>query len=918
MKKSLAILLSVSILIAAILTMTFSASAADSYNPADYDYAYKITDYMSGNINAGTGTASTTTDAMIITVQGGQLTKFDSYTSNGYTGYAQWNQNSNNIKLTFGLNDIASGKYKLTLFTCDNNSARGKFDISANDTAIGTMNCLNNTGKVFVKHAFTTEFTTDGTSPAKIEIVPSANDTSKQLFLYSIALEKVDGEEDPSEPSTLPTEPSSEPTEPTDPTEPSSEPTESSSTPVNTSGEYVNRPTDYFSTNVNANTGTVTKTSSDSAYSFTAEYGLANYQSNYINGKACLQWQPQNTGILTFKFFNVEPAVYKITINSGDHLAANRSYFDITVNDIYNSTLGFDAAGKTYVSHELDNTLTLENKDTVTVKLTNNLEMNSQNGRSNKQVILESIVLTKIDDVNRDPFYVETTMKKGASIRLNQKNGIRFHTQVDTDAIAALIAEGATVQCGTLIAPEDLIEGQELTFDLASNKFVDVKYNLNVGYYENNNTIVGSIVNLKSSNTYNTANGNLDRPFVGRGYVKVTKGDKTFINYAKYFDYNITNNSRSLAYIALVLQGDEVSYSNLSAEFKAFVDSLAEKHGKITEEYFSYVTKNYNGNDMADKGVIMLPKSYSEEGKPVRLVIDCHGYSATINPSEKFYNKYAWLRTLVHDGYAVLAAVENSYHMGTPFAVDSYVNAYNYVKEHYNVYDEVYVNGNSMGGITSINLVCSGKIPVIAHSLQYPVTSIVHQLYYNEWAENTRKSLARFYGFEFPNSYTIDSFPFTADVRTFGSDDELSLLQDNFFDKIANGYSIYKYSNILNANKDGFASGFEDFITCNTQARVNELYSNMTIDYPVPVLIQQCLDDGSVRCNMTKLFENSIKNGNNNGITAIYYNGSKHGGDIGNDVNYLAKDNTALSVRQSSVEISNFITNIENTIVDKK
>lgn len=909
-KKVLSIILSLTILISMLSIMALSANAADSYDTADYDYAYKITDYMSGTINSG---SSKTTDAMTITVQGGQLTKFDSYTSNGYTGYAQWNQSSSNIKLTFALNDIASGKYKLTLFTCDNNSARGKFDISANDTAIGTMNCLNNTGKVFVKHAFTTEFTTDGTSPAKIEIVPASGDTNKQLFLYSIALEKVDGEDDPSDPSTLPTEPSSEPTEP------SSEPTESSSTPVNTSGEYVNRPTDYFSTNINANTGSATRTSSDSAYAFTAEYGLANYQSNYVNGKSCLQWQPQNTGILTFKFFNVEPAVYRITINSADNIASSRSYFDIAVNDTYNTTLGFDAASKTYTAHLLDNTLSLENKGTVSVKLTNNLEMNSQNGRSTKQTMIESVVLSKIDDVARDPLYVETTMKKGASIRLSSKNGIRFHTQVDTQAIDSLISEGATVECGTLIAPEDLIEGQELTFDLPINKYVDVQYDLNKGYYDDTNTFVGSLVNIKTSNTtYNAEIGNLDRPFVGRGYVKVTKGDDTYINYAKYFDYNATNNSRSLAYIALALQGDETNYSKLSEQFKAFVDSMAEKHGQITEHYFDYVTKNYDGTNMTDTGVIMLPKSYCDEGKPVRLVIDCHGYSATINSSEKFYNKYKWLQTLVHDGYAVLAAVKSPYHMATPFAIDSYVNAYKYATEHYNVYDEVYVNGNSMGGITSINLVCSGKIPVIAHSMQYPVTSIVHQLYYNEWAENTRKTLARYYNFDFPSGYNIDNFPFTSDIRTFGSNDELSLLEDNFFDKIANGYSVYKYSNILNSNKDGFASGFEDFISCNTQARVNELYSNMTIDYPVPVLIQQCLDDGSVRTPMTKLFAKSIKNGNSHGLTEIYYNGSKHGGDIGNDVTYLAKDNTSLSVRESSVEISNFITNIENTITDKK
>jgi len=695
----------------------------------------------------------------------------------------------------------------------------------------------------------------------------------------------------------------------------------SSDTPSVDTDEYVNRPTDYFTSTINASVGVSTKTSDDGAVSFTAEYGRAVFQSKYVNSLNCLQWQPNDTGILSFTFNNVAPAVYKITINSGDHLAQNRSYFDIAVNDTYYETLGFEAGGKSYVSHELANTLTLSNKGTVTVELTNNLEMNTQNGRTTKQTVIESVVLTKIDDVLRDPLYVETNMKKGASIRLNNKNGIRFYTQVDTQAIDSLIESGATVELGTLIAPSDLVDGNDLTFD--SDRFIDVKYDLDAGYYEGNDTFVGSITSIKESNTsYSTENGNTDRPFIGRGYVKVTKDGKTYINYAKYYEYNVTNNTRSLAYISLVLQGDEDAYSVLSDEHKALVDAWAAKHGSVTYEYFNYSTTNYNGNTMSDTGVIMLPKNYSEEGKPVRLVIDCHGYSATINSSENFYNKYNWCKTLVHDGYAVLAAVENAYHMGTPFAIESYINAYKYVIENYNVYEEVYVNGNSMGGITSINLVCSGEIPVIAHSLQYPVTSIVHQLYYNEWATDTRKSLSNFYNFAFPNdengtAYTPSTFPFTSAIRTFGTDAELDLLEDNFFDKIVPKYSYYRFTNILNDSKIGFASGFEDFISCNTQERVDELYKKMTIDYPVPVLVQQCLDDGSVRTHMTKHFVNSVENGSNN-ITAIYYNGSKHGGDIGNDVTYLAKDNTTLSVRESSVKMSKFITDIENTITDKK
>lgn len=907
-KKILSVILVIAMIFAVLGIISSSLASAE-----EAAYTFVVYDEMTGRT-----TSTAESDNMKIIVNGGALGKYENYAS-GYN-CAQWASNTANISLTFELKNIAAGNYKLKLVTVDHTSSyRGVFDISANGTLLKTEDFAAS-AKSVVEHSFDTVFAADGTENVAITFTVNNPDgrTATQIFLHSIILIKADGSDttvQTSETTTLSTTAASSST--------TVAPTTTEASTPSASDTYTNRPTDYFSTNLNCNTGAQTKTSGDGNYSFTAEYGLANYSSKYINGLNALQWQPKETGVISFQFYNVAPAVYKITINSADHLAAHRSYFDVTVNDNFDSTVNFAAAGKTYVSHELANTITLDSEGTVTVKLTNNLDINTQNGITTRQTVIESVVLTKIDDVLRDPLYVETNMKKGAAIRLNNKAGIRFYTQVDTNAIDALVADGATVELGTLIAPADLIEGRNLTFELDESDYIDVKYDINVGYYENNDTFVGSIVNILESNTsYDAENGNIARPFVGRGYVKVTKGSKTYINYAKYYDNNIINNSRSVAYVSLMLQSDTEKYSLLNNEIKEIVDNWAKKYGKITVEHFKYTTLDYKGTEFADNGAIMLPKNYTDEGKPVRLVIDCHGYSATINESSFYYGRYSYLDTLVHDGYAVLVAVENPYHMGTPFAVESYVNAYKYVTEHYNVYEEVYVNGNSMGGITSINLVCSGEIPVIAHSLQYPVTSIPHQLYYNEWTDS-RKSIALYYNFDFPNdengeAYTAQTFPFTTDTRTFGTADELQLFEDNFFDKIACNKSMYRYTNILNSSGTAFASGFEDFISSTDQDRINEMYSAMTIDYPVPVLVQQCIDDGAVRCSMTKLFVDSVKNGNGKDVTAIYYNGSKHGGDIGNETTYLAKDGETLTVRESSVKITEFITNIENTVTIKK
>lgn len=172
---------------------------------------------------------------------------------------------------------------------------------------------------------------------------------------------------------------------------------------------------------------------------------------------------------------------------------------------------------------------------------------------------------------------VDISMKPGAAIRLNAVNGIRFYTQVDADKIASLIADGYTVEMGTLIAPADLLTSTELTFE-SGVSCLDVKYEAkdesgNFIYYEDGNTIVGSIVEIKESSTqWSETSGNITRPFVGRGYVKLTKDGETTIKYADYSDGDIANNSRSLQFIAYQFANIP---SSLYDTYKALVDKWA-------------------------------------------------------------------------------------------------------------------------------------------------------------------------------------------------------------------------------------------------------------------------------------------------------------------------------------------------------
>lgn len=149
---------------------------------------------------------------------------------------------------------------------------------------------------------------------------------------------------------------------------------------------------------------------------------------------------------------------------------------------------------------------------------------------------------------------IDISMACGASIRLNAQKGMRFYTKITDTAVEQidqLIKDGATLKIGTLIIPEDLLNG-ELT--LNTEKASDVVYvegSEAFGYFieDGQNYIVGSIVGISEKN--------VTRNYVGRGYIQVTQNGSTTVYYADHYENSIANNSRSIAEIAYRYAHDE-------------------------------------------------------------------------------------------------------------------------------------------------------------------------------------------------------------------------------------------------------------------------------------------------------------------------------------------------------------------------
>ena len=207
-----------------------------------------------------------------------------------------------------------------------------------------------------------------------------------------------------------------------------------------------------------------------------------------------------------------------------------------------------------------------------------------------KDYFAENTTLTPEKNLNLTSVTVGTfNMVKGAAMRVNEKTGIRFYTNVDTDKVAELIESGATISMGTLIAPETLLGGEDLTLSTNENNYLNVPY---ISGVEDNDWftdviggtdfcgMVGSIVTIKDTN--------INRKFVGRGYITVTIGG---ISKTVYADYavneddsisNIANNTRSIAYIANAVRNDSGKAEFYEAH-KSVIDKYANEYSADSE-----------------------------------------------------------------------------------------------------------------------------------------------------------------------------------------------------------------------------------------------------------------------------------------------------------------------------------------------
>lgn len=172
-----------------------------------------------------------------------------------------------------------------------------------------------------------------------------------------------------------------------------------------------------------------------------------------------------------------------------------------------------------------------------------------------------------------------------------------------------------------------------------------------------------------------------------------------------------------------------------------------------------------------DRAIIILPPTYTPDGEPTRLFIVGCGTSGYIksDSTDIASNSVFTSQIALAEGYAVMqvngtpGATENTSH-GNPFSIRSYVAAYKYVTEKYNIAkDGVLAGGYSQGSLRTLQLAISMAIPIKAVVLFAPGVDI-WKINYTLFGSTIRESITENFGFVEKTAIpeVVEIFPSTA------------------------------------------------------------------------------------------------------------------------------------------------------------
>ena len=173
----------------------------------------------------------------------------------------------------------------------------------------------------------------------------------------------------------------------------------------------------------------------------------------------------------------------------------------------------------------------------------------------------------KLLNATRNYIYGSETFNS-ASVRISSDHpGLRFKTAIEQDVLDELTAQYGkeNIRIGTIIIPADMVTELDMVtvaaLEAAGINFVRVWADIDQPFTTNGTTNIyaGSLTNIKEAN--------LDRNFIGIGYIEITKSNGDVIHY-----YSSTTATRNVSYIASRAIGDTSETQVNEYKYEMIVD----------------------------------------------------------------------------------------------------------------------------------------------------------------------------------------------------------------------------------------------------------------------------------------------------------------------------------------------------------
>ena len=307
---------------------------------------------------------------------------------------------------------------------------------------------------------------------------------------------------------------------------------------------------------------------------------------------------------------------------------------------------------------------------------------------------------------------------------------------------------------------------------------------------------------------------------------------------------------------------------NNSIQFRTYeinkpyiTDNCSVKDGNATTNYRGENVRRFNW------GYIILPENYTVNGKPVPVIIHCHGTSGVVFNQQSLPYNTKYLQFLAKCGYAVIgcSTFSNEYrnenddaNFSTPLAMSCYENLWKYMTNGYNIdKTRAYIFGYSAGGMNTILFSQSKVFPIRAAALLAGSVDFISNMriladYCNEFFYK-QIGLGEV---DLPTGLAADG------IRMHPMKNEVTQQIIDNWDKFV-GLNPFCFNSDLDykAFLQKYSTLYNQTSSLEADTELNEMIENSKVFFNMPIKIWHAVDDINVPIQITRWWCRMVKNG---------------------------------------------------------